>query len=186
MVNLLIESLQEVSKDYVVYTNHAGSECKHLERIFAYELYRQWANKLGNKCKNPEKLILHGEIVKGFENKTRRYPDFVLHGSQGDYEHQEIVCEIKRKKNLNRKSFIYDLSKIVEFLNSDKTFNHPFNYGVFILIGGYMSDMKYLVKTLPAKISKYSDRILLISHRGKEDFKPAKDVRFLGKLQNEN
>ena len=141
MVDLLIESLQEVSKDYVEYTNHAGIKCKHLERIFAYELYRQWADKLENKDRNPNNLILHGEIVKGFENHTRRYPDFVLHGSQGNTEHQEIVCEIKRKKNFTRKSFFKDLSKIVEFFNSKKTFNHPFKHGVFILMGGDMSDM---------------------------------------------
>lgn len=179
MLNLLIESLYEVSKDYVEYTNQAGIKCKHLERIFAYELYRQWANKLEDASKNPNKLILHGEIVKGFENHTRRYPDFVLHGSQGDTEHQEIVCEIKRKKNFTRKSFLYDLSKIVEFFNSKRTFNHPFKFGVFILMGGNMSDMKNIVKTIPANISKYSDKILLVSHRGKEDFDPTKDVMLL-------
>lgn len=182
MVQLLIDALKEITVDYVEYTNYAGCRCKHLERIFAYELYRQWANRLGNPQMNPENLILHGEIVKGFENRTKRYPDFVLHGSQGDYTHQEIVCEIKRNKGIQRKAVIDDLSKIVEFFNSDKTFNHPFKCGVFILVGGDMSRIKGLLVNLPQKIVKHSQRILIITHRGKEFFTLSDDVKYLNEL----
>lgn len=184
MVDLLIDALKEISSDYVEYENSAGNKCKHLERIFAYELYRQWANLLEDPQRNPEKLILHGEIVKGFENQTRRYPDFVLHGSQGDYEHQEIICEIKRNQNLNRKSYLGDLRKISEFFNVDKTFHHPYNYGVFILVGGHMSSITNLSNKLPQKITKYADRIFLISHRGKETFNPEIDVKKLATIIN--
>lgn len=182
MLNLLIESLKEISEDYVIYVNDAGTKCTHLERIFSYELYRQWADKLDDPKLNPEGLILHGEIVKGFEDQTRRYPDFVLHGSQGDMTHQEIVCEIKRNKNFSRKKYAHDLSKIVEFFNSKKTFSHPFKYGVFILVGGDMSILKLYANSLPEKIKRYSDRIIVISHKGKETFNPDKDIKVLKDL----
>jgi len=182
MIDLLIDALKEISSDYIEYKNFAGVKCKHLERIFAYELYRQWANKLENPINNPEKLILHGEIVKGFENQTRRYPDFVLHGSQGDYHHQEIVCEIKRNKNLSRKTYIGDLKKISEFFNSDKTFTHPFKYGVFIVISGNMGSIQNLSKKLPNKIVKNANKILIISFRGNETFNPEEDVKMLDSI----
>ena len=182
MIDLLIDALKEITSDYVEYVNFAGVKCKHLERIFAYELYRQWANKLEDPINNPEKLILHGEIVKGFENQTRRYPDFVLHGSQGDYEHQEIVCEIKRNKNLSKKSYIADLNKISEFFNSDKTFAHPFKHGVFILVGGNMNSIRSLSRKLPNKIVKNADKIFIISHRGNETFNPEEDVKRLDSI----
>lgn len=182
MVQLLIEALNEITVDYVEYTNYSGARCKHLERIFAYELYRQWANRLENPKMNPEKLILHGEIVKGFENRTKRYPDFVLHGSQGDYEHQEIVCEIKRNKGVHRKAVIGDLCKIADFFNSDKTFNHPFKLGVFIFVGGDMSRIKDLLTNLPQKIVKHSKKILIITHRGKEFFTPENDIKYLNEI----
>ena len=182
MINLLIDALREITNDYVEYKNDAGMKCKHLERIFAYELYRQWANKLEKPENNPNKLILHGEIVKGFENQTKRYPDFVLHGSQGDFSHQEIVCEIKRNKNFSKKSFIGDLNKISEFFNSDKTFSHPFSYGVFILVGGNMNCIQNYSKNLPNKIVKNADKIYIISHRGNETFDIEKDVKKLDSM----
>lgn len=182
MLNLLIESLRDISEDYVIYVNDAGKRCTHLERIFTYELYRKWADLLDDPKLNPNRLILHGEIVKGFENQTRRYPDFVLHGSQGDVTNQEIVCEIKRKVNFNKKKFVCDLNKIVEFFNSKKTFSHPFKCGVFILVGGDMSVLKLYAKNLPEEIARYSDKIFLISHRGKETFNPDEDIKALKEL----
>lgn len=59
----LFESILSVEGKYLLYKDKAtGKEQKHLERVFAYELYRQWANRI--QIKRKDYLIINGEIGK--------------------------------------------------------------------------------------------------------------------------
>ena len=114
------------------------------ERSFAYELYRTW---YGTK---PSDLVLNAEITKEIkenfkqrayeifgEEKERFYPDIVLHGGQGNYEHQEIICEIKVVgNNFNPTSLLKDLRKLKAYSTKGDVLYHEFKTGIFILAGG--------------------------------------------------
>lgn len=134
-------ALSKVKLEYIIYNNLYQSEAKsdvefqnHIERVFAYELYRQWANALE---KQDIELKLNGEISKNKNwqcsspiscptkdncdnGKTiRYYPDLVLHKDQGKHTGQKIVCEIKRIKTIISKSanLDSDIEKLIYFTN---------------------------------------------------------------------
>ena len=135
----LFDSIVQVDRKYIEYKvafndNLYGYE-KHLERVFAYELYRHWGNKI---YINNSSLVLNAEIQKVIDvnkiicdiqtnndeqktEETTLYPDMVLHHSQGD-----------------DKALIFgDIYKICCYLKKDKFKDEkgPFRYGVFIVIG---------------------------------------------------
>ena len=113
--NWLFRAISLVDKKYINYTVYNGKKKEkqfHKERVFAYELYRQWANILESECNEP--LVLNAELDKiideriGTEGDTervnsleelRKYPDLVLHKGQGSDKIQKIVCELKRNTN---------------------------------------------------------------------------------------
>lgn len=114
---------ESVKMNLISYTD--GNETKYLnERAFAYELYRQIANRLyedvldSNKWedKRPE-IVINAEIHKSLFSQyycCSTYPDIVIHGGQSDTEKQLLICEIKKdaRKNdiemdLNKLFFIY-------------------------------------------------------------------------------
>lgn len=114
------------------------------ERSFAYELYRTWFNSKSSD------LVINAEITKEIkdnfkqraydifgEEKERFYPDIVLHGGQMDYEHQEIICEIKViGSNFNQASLLKDLRKLKAYTTKGDVLYHEFKTGIFILAGG--------------------------------------------------
>lgn len=113
-----------------------------VERVFAYELYRQWANLLEKNGIND--LVLNGEIRKNListiiPNKNFFYPDLVLHNVEVlDSNKNIIVCEIKRKESIEKISD--DLLKLSMFLsNTPKRKNNDiwssYHLGVFLLVG---------------------------------------------------
>lgn len=153
----LFDSINMVDRNYIDYKvkfseNRFGYE-KHLERVFAYELYRHWSNKIhmGNSS-----LFLNAEIQKVIKvnnisydindynedespktEKITLYPDMVLHHTQGDDKAQILICEIKRDKNLSGSLIFGDIYKICCYMTKDMFENgkDPFKYGVFIVIG---------------------------------------------------
>lgn len=151
----LFDSIIKVNRKFIEYKvkydeSHHGYE-KHLERVFAYELYRHWGNKILSESPF---LILNAEISKvisvnkilcdlddnqGSTNQevTTVYPDMVLHHSQGDDKAQVLICEIKRDKNLTGSLIFGDLYKISCYMTKEKfhTEYEPFRYGVFIIAG---------------------------------------------------
>lgn len=151
----LFDSILQVDRNYidyrVVYNESFNGYEKHLERVFAYELYRHWGNKVHRKNSS---LVLNAEIQKVIEvnsiicdiqtnsenqktEKTTLYPDMVLHHSQGDDKDQRLICEIKRDKNLSGSLIFGDIYKICCYMTKDmfKGGKSPFRYGVFIVIG---------------------------------------------------
>lgn len=152
----LFDSIIQVDRRYIEYNvkyndNRFGYE-KHLERVFAYELYRHWGNRIVSGCPS---LMLNAEINKVIsvnkilcksdnnENsplpriETTLYPDMVLHHSQGDDKAQIMICEIKRDKNLTDSLIFGDLYKECCYMSKEKfkEGKEPFRYGVFIVIG---------------------------------------------------
>ena len=54
--NWLLRAISLVNKKYIDYTVYNGNKEEkqfHKERVFAYELYRQWANILESECNEP-------------------------------------------------------------------------------------------------------------------------------------
>lgn len=151
----LFDSIIKVDRKFIEYKVkysecHDGYE-KHLERVFAYELYRHWGNKILSESPS---LILNAEIskvinvnkilcdIKGNHGSANRevttvYPDMVLHHSQGDDKAQALICEIKRDKNLTGSLIFGDLYKISCYMTKEKfdVVKEPFRYGVFIIAG---------------------------------------------------
>lgn len=133
-----IQDIDDVGSSKVIGTN------AHLERVFAYELYRQWMNLLEHH--GVKDLIVNGEVGKYITSEFERdknsneksgrdnFPDLVLHKSQGDDENQIIVCEIKRD-GVNDVDLFLDLYKLSCYTSKKIFWKKPFKYGVFILEG---------------------------------------------------
>lgn len=153
----LFDSIIQVDRKYVSYkvefSKNRYGYVKHLERVFAYEFYRHWSNKVhqGNTS-----LVLNAEINKvinvnkiscdvltNTENESPKteeltlYPDIVLHHSQSDDTAQILTCEIKRDKNLTGSLILGDIYKICCYMTEEKFKDgkNPFKYGVFIVVG---------------------------------------------------
>lgn len=139
------------------------------ERSFAYELYRTW------NATKPEDLVVNAEVTKivnkDFEAKAieifgkekyRFYPDIVLHSSQHDSEHQEMICEIKTLSNLSKESLEKDLGKLLAYTTKGGCIVHEFKTGVFILVNGDSKDIaNYLSEESIGLLS--NSKILFIS-----------------------
>ena len=159
----LFEAICKVNQKYLRYSIPSAEKkdkyVPHLERVFAYELYRQWGNILEE---TKEDLTLNGEINKiininriEFDNdnysdssekreKVILYPDIVLHHSQSDDKGQLMICEIKRNHNLSGEKMFADLYKISCYmtkglLGEEKEQKKAFTYGVFLIIGCNLS-----------------------------------------------
>ena len=157
---ILFDAIMKVDESFVRYTNKLGNKKKerteHLERVFAYELYRQWFNLLD--AENIKSLILNAEVHKNLDkdidyennNVTEQlsvYPDMVLHHSQGDCANQKMICEIKRKEGLNYSKILADLYKLNLYMENIVVKNgKAFDYGVFILEGDKMAFLKKCLK----------------------------------------
>ena len=107
--------------------------------------------------KKYNELILNAELDKAIQvdisevnhnseegNRIVKYPDLVLHSSQGNDKDQKIICEIKRKDGLTPSHIFADLYKIGCYMNKDyfHSKRNPFEYGVFILVGERLSKIK--------------------------------------------
>jgi hypothetical protein len=147
----LFDSILKVSTSYFhfVIQKHGPKYeqvIEHVERVFAYELYRQWADNQYVKERN---FVVNAEIAKHFyptiqNGKIKiRYPDMVLHGGQETSENL-LVCEIKRLENIkiHKKAQTKDLNNLGHFLDDDLIVENnivpwkAYQYGVYILIGG--------------------------------------------------
>ena len=158
--NYLFRAIALVDKKFINYEVY-NAELKlletayHLERVFAYELYRQWANILSCECL--DKYILNAELDKivkesiYYHNPKKKetvtmFPDIVMHGGQDNATHQKMICEIKRNKtgtdtkNISNQKIFADLYKLTCYLDKAK-FRDKFDYGVFILLNGSLSQI---------------------------------------------
>lgn len=134
----LFKSILSVDNKYLLFTEKETSKSHyHVERVFAYELYRQWANRIQILYDN--KYLINGEIGKTtslfdqFSSLGYKFPDLVLHQSQGNCDYQGVVCEIKTS-NVTRPSFKEDIEKLCCFVCGDNE-KYRFSFGVFILVG---------------------------------------------------
>ena len=161
-----------MNQRYIDYTVHNGNKEEkqfHKERVFAYELYRQWANILESECNEP--LVLNAELDKiideriGTENdmenvynivEERKYPDIVLHNGQGCDKIQKIVCEIKRDTDtkISGSLIFADLYKLACYMDKEKFRSgmKPFEYGVFVFVNGSLDQIK-AIKNAKIKVS---------------------------------
>lgn len=154
----LFEAMLKVEKSFITYSikdstyQEETSETikEHVERVFTYELYRQWMNVLeANEVRN---LVVNAEVGKELIERTRNtsqnnnvFPDFVLHESQENDKQQLIVGEVKRDVSLEPKDIFHDLHKIGFFMKEGLFWKKPFNYGVFIIVGESVSLKKMAI-----------------------------------------
>lgn len=117
----------------------------HVERVFAYELYRQWYNQ-DLITQNPD-LFINAEIPKQLigelfnSEKHLYYPDMVLHTGQHTCDKNILVCEIKRKEYayLYPEKLNEDIKKLCIFVDkktetSDTNLEwKPYEIGVFLM-----------------------------------------------------
>ena len=139
---LFFQALKQVKKEYAMFwkCDSEGDKrsIEHSERVFAYELYRQWENILE---KNESKLLLNGEpgkhLGRFYTNQDKKgegirddkYPDLVLHLGQETNSGNEIVCEIKRSSN--NESLEEDLKKLNIFTHG----TNAYELGILLIYG---------------------------------------------------
>lgn len=178
-IERFLEALSKVDQKYFFYKIEDPDLLKlvgndmptntHLERVFAYELYHQWANILGPN----NQWTLNAEIEKnislfyncqeGEQQSKHKYPDLVLHKGQGLNE-QLIVCEIKRK--LDKPHTLDDLDKLSKF-TSGKGGLSRYKCGVFLLINNTVDD--FIEKIQITNDELESDKILCVFANVVED-----------------
>ena len=104
-----LKALFRVDQRYIMWV-HEGKVYKHVERVFAYELYHQFRKIMEieeNKLRYEEVFLngetfkegsLHGKLSKCFSSC---YPDLVLHKDLMDNntEGQYLLCEMKTSEN---------------------------------------------------------------------------------------
>ena len=160
-LNSLFIAIKNVTKDYIRYTYHnedpksasaseksikrSKAEISHVERVFAYELYRQWCEQ--NIIKNTSGLVINAEIPKQFIDREYEemgnlyYPDMVLHNGQNNFVGNHVVCEIKRKEYVDAypEKMNDDINKLIVYVSDNtkvknKDINwEPFGVGVFLM-----------------------------------------------------
>lgn len=148
----------------------------HVERVFAYELYRQWYNQ--DLITHNPNLIINAEIPKELiaevlnSDKHLYYPDMVLHAGQQTCDSNILVCEIKRKEyaNLHPEKLNDDIKKLYLFV--DKKTNtskkkpkwKPYEIGVFLMtVKELKNDEKYSLNL----ISELFDETIFSLNKGK-------------------
>ena len=176
----LFAAIKNVSIGYIRYTNHnvnpnssaateelikrSNAEISHVERVFAYELYRQWCEQ--DIVRNTPQLVINAEIPKQFIDgesvgkSMLYYPDMVLHFGQNDYRHNFIICEIKRKEYVDSypEKMNDDINKLVIYVDEKtKTKYHDINWEPFA-IGVFLMTVKELKIT---ENEKYTLDLLL-------------------------
>lgn len=154
---MMFKAISQVSDNYVTYSKYIEDNndmMPHLERTFAYELYRQWMNLIQNEPHYD--LTLNAEIDKliGIDEAskaTTKYPDLVLHRSQSRTNlNQKMVCEIKRKiETLKAEDVGNDLFKLCLFLDEKVFKEFKFDYGVFLLVKGTLRDIQAFLEESP-------------------------------------
>lgn len=150
----LFVALKRVSQDYIRFTYHysnssderSKAEISHVERVFAYEFYRQWCDH--ELIRQTDDVVINAEVPKQLideyydESKHLYYPDMVLHSGQSDSCNNLIICEIKRKEYVDScsKELIEDFKKLKFYLSKEAKVNEklphwePFKTGVFVMI----------------------------------------------------
>ena len=188
----LLASIFEVDSNYIQYDGHnEDQDIEHVERVFAYELYRQWCDH--PIIRNDKNLVINVEIPKNLIDESRindiplMYPDMVLHYGQDNYKGNQIVCEIKREGYAKQypdkvlddfKKIYFYLDKQLKVKANNKNWE-PFKIGVFILtkredaiqplsvnnIVELLGEKVREVKTFPEIIKK---RIVCVVYNGKD------------------
>ena len=157
----LFIAIKNVTTNYIRYTHHnensqsdsateksinrSNAEIGHVERVFAYELYRQWCEQ--DIIRNTTGLVINAEIPKQFIDEEYEktgnlyYPDMVLHSGQNIFAGNHIVCEIKRKEYVDAYPVKMndDINKLIVYVSDNtkvknKDINwEPFGVGVFLM-----------------------------------------------------
>lgn len=156
-LELLIESIKAVKMPLISYDENGSSEYVN-ERAFAYELYRQMANRLyddvtSHNCERwkeerPE-IVINAELYKNVgadnteDDKGRKYPDIVIHGGQHNTDKQLLVCEIKVEAS--KEKMQEDLKKLRDYMDNGQMSNHPYCIAVFINVGSIEKFYKNLL-----------------------------------------
>lgn len=157
----LFVAIKSVGIDYIRYVHHhenpksksatrksikrSNDEISHVERVFAYELYRQWCDQ--DIIRNTPDIVINAEIPKQlidnlYHDKGRLYyPDMVLHSRQNTYNNNYIICEIKRKEYVDSypEELNEDIKKLCIYVDENtKTISdvqnwEPYKFGVFLM-----------------------------------------------------
>ena len=163
--NLLFSSISKVSYPLISYQG-SGGECYLNERAFTYELYRQVANKLyeGKDLSRRPEVVINAEIYKHMNknDNNQKYPDIVFHGGQDDKNGQLLICEVKVEASKDEVK--EDLSKLLEFMDMEKMYNHPYALAVFINLDNVNTCCDRFEQALMEIDNVNKDSLVLVSY----------------------
>lgn len=180
-ISIFLEAVGSVPKEYVQYYTEENDKksIDHVERVFAYELYRRWADLLEKRNSG---LKLNAEIPKNLASTYSKnvselnYPDMVLHKGQGHMDGNHIVCEIKRAIR-NDSLIIDDIDKWKFYLDGYKKDGDEewkaFSYFIILLVaieGNQDKISKDRLKELfdKTEIKKRAKQMLVVTYYEEE------------------
>ncbi len=170
LLSSLFVAIKNIGTDYIRYVHHnenpksksatkasierSNDEISHVERVFAYELYRQWCDQ--NIIRNTPGFIINAEIPKQLidnlyhDGERLYYPDMVLHFGQNTYNSNYIICEIKRKEYVESypEKLNEDIKKLCIYVDentkpkADVQDWEPYKLGVFLMTVKEINEQK--------------------------------------------
>ena len=193
----LFVAIKRVSPNYIRFTYHysdpsderSKAEISHVERVFAYEFYRQWCDH--ELIKRNSNVVINAEVPKQLideyydDGNHLYYPDMVLHSCQSDSDKNLIICELKRKEYVEScpQEMVDDFKKLRIYLSKETKVKEklpdwkPFKVGVFVMIVKMLKDGEQLSvdlirNNLAAEINVFPDdikkRIVCVVYDGNE------------------
>ncbi len=147
------------------------------ERVFCYELYHQLQCQLQPINHHDDCPILQGELKKdeisaivslmsqGIEPLSKEFiPDFLYH-SPGNFNHQQVIIEVKTNPKVSFEDLYNDLRKLMEF-----TTKYSYKLGILLVLNNSSERIKSLLKRNNDRLCTIQspEKILLIVKQNRE------------------
>jgi hypothetical protein len=123
------------------------------ERVFCYELYHQLQCQLQPINNRDDGPILQGELKKdeigaivslmsqGIEPLSKEFiPDFLYH-SPANFNHQQVIIEVKTNPKVPFEDLYNDLRKLMEF-----TIRYSYKLGILLVVNNSGDRIKSLLR----------------------------------------
>lgn len=151
-IDVFYSAIINVERRYIVdETPSANKDNEVIETSYTSRLITKINELLVKSKNNPLRLDCAGPEKKGLYPLGNemymkiKHPDIVIHkGGEPSAGFQEIICEIKRRSNLEPSKMIYDLNKLINF-SSQYNWGNPYRIAIFLVYCCTKSQLENIV-----------------------------------------